>query len=217
MRIVATSPLSHTDASVASCLASLTPISPKESGAVASALGESTAAGDAPPSATGSSASPADRSHATLVARAQVLTGAWKLDWSRSEKSYDFTIALGVPLLARPLVALADTMTPVYVFALTEKTWEISGGLTPSVDVFTFGAISDWSTADGSKHKSRLYFDERGDVVIHAEHNKKPLDIVMTFKIAADGISLHWTFALVERAGAKKVVKFLNRYLVRSK
>lgn len=141
------------------------------------------------------------------------LNGSWKLDWSRgSEKAYNFFMALGVPFLVRPLVALADSMTPTYHLSLTAAEWTIRGGITPSVDRFFFHAPSEWAAPDGGRHPATVAFEARGELVIRVTHTAKPIDVVMIYRLIDGGAALVMDFALLERASRKVVQAFKRTY-----
>ena len=126
-----------------------------------------------------------------------LINGSWKLDWSRSEKAYDFFSALGVPFLLRPLLALADTMTPTYHLELTALEFTIRGGITPSVDRFFFKSSSFWGSPDGSKHPAVItaYHDS---IIIYVTHTIRLLDIKMTKKMVNGDLLM--IFELIDRA-----------------
>jgi hypothetical protein len=125
-----------------------------------------------------------------------LINGSWKLDWSRSEKAYDFFSALGVPFLLRPLLALADTMTPTYHLLLTADEFTIRGGITPSVDRFFFKSSSFWGSPDGSKHPA-VITAHHDCLIIYVTHTVKLIDIKMTKKIVSGELLM--IFELIDR------------------
>ena len=137
------------------------------------------------------------------------INGSWKLDWTRSDKSYDFFMALGVPFLLRPLVAIADTMTPIYQLQLSDDEFTIRGGLTSSVDRFFFHSSSEWASPDGGKHPATLSVDKNsGVLVIYVTHTTRLVDIKMTYRLA--GADLIMEFELLNRT-SKKIEKAFKR------